>query len=103
MWERRAQLGAVHFHLPLQVREFVLLVGPHRRIQLEATDDRDHFLSVGHPPRRDVHRHRYQRRRPEIGSAQRRPAFRANRAGKETIRSARCSSGRPQPLFAAGP
>ena len=48
------ELGAMHFHLPLQIRELVLLVGPHRRVQFQAADDGDHFLSVGHAARADA-------------------------------------------------
>jgi hypothetical protein len=41
----------MHFRLPLQVRKFVHLVGPHRCIQLKAASDGDDFLPVGHAPR----------------------------------------------------
>jgi hypothetical protein len=43
---RRFQFRAMHFRLPLQVRIFVHLVGPHRRVQLEPTCDGDDFLTV---------------------------------------------------------
>src|SRR5271155_5595225 len=49
----------MYFRLPLQVREFVHLVGPDRRIQFEAAGDGDHFLAVGHAARPDYARYSY--------------------------------------------
>ena len=42
-----AQPRLVHFHVPLQVRILVHLVGPRRSFQFEAADDGDYFLAVG--------------------------------------------------------
>jgi len=85
MRERGLQLGAVHLHLPLQIRKLVLLVGPHRRIQFQAAHDRDHFLAVGHAPRANPNWHRHARRRPEIRLAKSRPALGTNHASKEAV------------------
>src|SRR5260370_838920 len=83
------QLGAMHFHLPLQIREFVLLVGPHRRIQFEPADNRDYFLAVGHSAGTHVLRHGHERRRTKIIRAERGAALRADRSGEKTRRPLR--------------
>jgi hypothetical protein len=41
------QFRAMHFRLPLQVRIFVHLVGPHRRVELQPAGDGNDFLAVG--------------------------------------------------------
>jgi len=44
----RAQPRLMDFHIPLDVRIFVRVVGPRRSFQFEAADDGDDFLAVGH-------------------------------------------------------
>ncbi len=51
------QFCAMHFRLPLQVRIFVHLVGPHGSVQLQATRDGDNFLAVRHALRAHDTRH----------------------------------------------
>ena len=47
----------MHFRLPLQIGILVHLIGPYRRVQLEAAGDGDDFLAVGYAPRADNARH----------------------------------------------
>ena len=74
----RLQLRAVHLHRPLEIRILVHLVRPHRRIQLEPANNRNHFLPVRHAPHAGNQRHSHARRRLEMLGPKRRPAVPAN-------------------------
>ena len=71
---RRAQTRLMHFHVPLQVRILMHLVGPRRRLQFEPAHHGHHFLPIRHPHPRLRRRHRHRLRCHKILFRQECPA-----------------------------